>query len=245
MECLERFRSAYPEYEYVTLSYAGRLDPMAEGVLLVLEGEEENRQREQYLRLPKEYQFTVLLGFETDTYDVLGKISNYSYRSLDIPTMRDSIVEYVRKLPGRFMQPYPPYSSRTVAGEPLFMLARSQSIDGVAVPEREVEIYQSELLSLEQVPASSLRQYIIKNISKIKGDFRQGEIFSIWSRMFETNPDTEYLTASIHIACGSGVYVRSIAHVLGKHLNFPTLALHIIRTRVGDHSIEHSLRYSI
>lgn len=214
---------------------------MAEGVLLVLEGEE-NKQREQYLHLPKEYQFTVLLGFSTDTYDVLGIIDTYTYRSLDIPTIRDAIVEYVHNLRGQFIQTYPPYSSKPVKGEPLFVLAREHNLDGIVIPERKVEIYESEFMSLEQIPASSLQQYIFNNVSKVSGDFRQKEILSTWQQIFRNNFNAEYLAASIRIACGSGVYVRSIAHMLGTYLNYPTLALHIIRTRVGDYSVEHSLR---
>ena len=38
LECLERFRVEQPLYKDATLSYAGRLDPMAEGILLVLVG---------------------------------------------------------------------------------------------------------------------------------------------------------------------------------------------------------------
>ena len=71
LECLNRLRGQYPEYKDVPLSYAGRLDPMAEGVLLVLVGEE-NKKREKYLSLDKEYTTDILFGFATDTYDVLG-----------------------------------------------------------------------------------------------------------------------------------------------------------------------------
>ncbi len=71
LECLERFRSGNPEYTDAPLSYVGRLDPMAEGILLVVV-DEENKQREKYLCLDKVYEVVVLLGIETDTGDVLG-----------------------------------------------------------------------------------------------------------------------------------------------------------------------------
>lgn len=53
------------------LSYIGRLDPLADGLMLVLVGEE-NKNREAYLDLPKTYRFEFVSGFKTDTYDVLG-----------------------------------------------------------------------------------------------------------------------------------------------------------------------------
>ena len=73
LECIERWRAEHKEYLGIALSYLGRLDPMAEGVLLVAVGEE-NKNREAYLGLDKEYEFEVLFGFETDTYDLLGVV---------------------------------------------------------------------------------------------------------------------------------------------------------------------------
>jgi len=50
LECLERIRSERQELVKERLSYAGRLDPMAEGVMLILVGDE-NKEREKYLGL--------------------------------------------------------------------------------------------------------------------------------------------------------------------------------------------------
>ena len=69
LERLERLRTQKPLYEREVLSYAGRLDPMAEGVMLCLVGQA-NKRREQYLDLSKEYTIAVLFGVSTDTYDV-------------------------------------------------------------------------------------------------------------------------------------------------------------------------------
>ncbi|MFZ2484976.1 MAG: hypothetical protein WAW81_03500, partial [Minisyncoccia bacterium] len=93
LECLHRFKTDHPEYKETKMTYLGRLDPMAEGLLLVLvwpakprrsgpgntrphaakapRGEEKNK----YLFLDKTYEFEVLWGFGSDTYDILGKIT--------------------------------------------------------------------------------------------------------------------------------------------------------------------------
>jgi tRNA pseudouridine55 synthase len=73
LACMERFRAEHPEYEGVKMTYAGRLDPIASGVLLVLTGGRVH-EKESYLGLPKTYECTALLGVATDTYDVLGMI---------------------------------------------------------------------------------------------------------------------------------------------------------------------------
>src|SRR3972149_4445698 len=72
-ERLERLRAQRPHYEHEVLSYAGRLNPMAEGVMLCLVGSA-NKRREAYLDLGKEYVLDILLGFSTDTYDILGRV---------------------------------------------------------------------------------------------------------------------------------------------------------------------------
>ena len=51
-ERLDRLRVEKPEYSHEVLSYAGRLDPMAEGVLLALVGSA-NSNRVAYLYMSK------------------------------------------------------------------------------------------------------------------------------------------------------------------------------------------------
>ena len=58
LEALEVFRKRKTkqkkEYKDVKMTYAGRLDPMAEGLLIILTGEE-CKNKEKYLVLDKEY----------------------------------------------------------------------------------------------------------------------------------------------------------------------------------------------
>jgi tRNA U55 pseudouridine synthase TruB len=54
LECLEKYRSEMNISSEVKLSYIGRLDPMAEGEMIIIEGEE-NKDREKYLNFDKEY----------------------------------------------------------------------------------------------------------------------------------------------------------------------------------------------
>jgi len=74
LSCAEEYRSKHPELAGVSMAYAGRLDPMASGKLLVLLGEECKNQT-AYHGLDKEYQFSVLLGIGSDSHDVLGRLN--------------------------------------------------------------------------------------------------------------------------------------------------------------------------
>jgi len=114
-ERLERLREQRRDLRNEVLSYAGRLDPMAEGVLLCLVGSANSR-REAYLDMSKEYVLDVLFGFSTDTYDVLGKVVETG----DTATIkRTALLPLIQSYRGDVSQEYPPYSSKTVEGKSL------------------------------------------------------------------------------------------------------------------------------
>ena len=75
LACLEKMRLEHGIGAEIPMTYAGRLDPMAEGVMILLVGEE-CKNKEQYLGLDKTYGFEVLVGFQTDTYDLLGLVKS-------------------------------------------------------------------------------------------------------------------------------------------------------------------------
>ena len=150
LACMERFRAGNSEYEGLPMTYAGRLDPIATGELLVLVGDE-CKKKEEYLGFDKEYEATVLVGFQTDSYDVLGlsKIGEVEPLRLDIEKQLLGMV-------GKFSQPYPPYSSKTVNGKQLHEHARAGEIDFIDIPTKEVEIYNIENVTFEEISKEDL-----------------------------------------------------------------------------------------
>lgn len=237
-ERLERLRVQKPHYAHEVLSYAGRLDPMAEGVMLCLVGSA-NRRREQYLDLGKDYTLDVLFGFATDTYDVLGRVIETGDAG---GLARKEIETGLNEFRGDVRQEYPPYSSKTVEGKSLFAWARGNALASLVLPARTVNIYHIDLVEIYKVKESMLLSYIETGVGKVNGDFRQEEIIRVWKRHLQTNGEREFPCATIKIECSSGTYMRSIANKLGQELGVPALALHILRTRVGEYSIEKALR---
>ena len=71
--CMERIRAEADISSDIPMTYAGRLDPMAEGLVVFLVGDM-RFQKEQMLKMNKTYQIEFFLGYETDTYDVLGMV---------------------------------------------------------------------------------------------------------------------------------------------------------------------------
>ncbi len=237
-ERLERLRTQKAHYAHEVLSYAGRLDPMAEGVLLCLVGSA-NKRREQYLDLSKEYVLDVLFGFSTDTYDVLGRVMDAGDAS---KLHRKKVEQALNEFRGHVAQEYPPFSSKTVGGKSLFEWARGNALGALVLPERSVLVYDITLTATYKVTEADLFSYIETGVDKVQGDFRQEEIMRLWKKYLKTSGTREFPCVTIKVSCSSGTYMRSIAHALGKELGVPALALHILRTQVGDYKVENALR---
>ncbi|MEK7607616.1 MAG: hypothetical protein AAB484_01655 [Patescibacteria group bacterium] len=237
LQTIERYVAIRPEYKGVKMTYAGRLDPMAEGVLIVLAGEK-NKEREAYTRLDKDYEFEFVLGIETDTYDILGKIT----KTKEIGGLKifgeKEIKKALKKYEGKFMQKYPAYSSKVVGGVPLFDLARKDKLDTVVMPEHEVEVKNIEFVSSREISSVDFKKYIEEGINAVVGDFRQKEILKLWDRHFESNAPEKFLIYKVKVTSGSGFYVRQLVSDLGVNLKTGAITISILRTRVGEYGIK-------
>jgi len=235
LDALNNFKRRNKEYLNIPMTYAGRLDPMASGVLIVLAGEE-IKNKEKYLALDKSYNFSVLFGFSTDAYDILGKVTAFNYNVEKKYTSLQSFVLEIKKnleyFKGKLKQKYPIYSSKTVNGRPLFSYARSGK--DVEIPERDIVIKKIVLEKVYKIGASKLLLNIERRIKKVLGDFRQKEILNIWRKKLSgRKSDTFFYIANFKIECSSGTYVRQIANTLGEKVGVPALAFSIKRTKVG------------
>ncbi len=245
LACVERFRADNPDYEGLPMTYAGRLDPIATGELLVLVGDE-CKKKDEYLGLDKEYEATVLLGLQTDSYDILGipelrgQTSNYARHphaggdlvsgdtTLD-PCLRreDEVTLKLEKMVGKFTQSYPPYSSKTVNGKQLHEYARAGEIDTIELPTKEVEIYQIKDISVETISADELKSEITEAIDLVVGDFRQEEIKDAWREILNKK-ELSYTLVSFTVRVSSGTYIRSLADRIGGTL------LRLKRTKIFE-----------
>lgn len=238
LACLNRLRVCHPEFKDSTLSYAGRLDPMAEGLLLIMV-DDANKQRDRYLNLDKHYTCDVLFDIATDTYDVLGKIRDFMNRDVQIDGTK--INQMVRQFVGTRNQQYPFYSSKPVSGKPLFKWAREGKTGELIPPGRPITIYDITVDEVKKLTKEEVRQHVLGKISKIDGDFRQTEIVTAWEKYFSFITKKHYTVARISIHCSSGTYVRLLADQLGKLLGTCALAMDIKRTKIGDFSLEQAI----
>lgn len=240
LQLIIKLRSSNLECKEIKIGFAGRLDPLAHGVMLLMVGEE-TKNRNKYLGLPKEYTFEVLFGVSTDTYDALGILKDSNFKPV-AGSLEEKINIFVKTKLGKQTQPYPPFSSKEVDGKPLFQWARENKLSEINIPKREIEIYNFELLNISEIPANEIHERIISKINSVEGDFRQAEILKKWNESFKKNKLNKLSVAELKINCSSGTYVRSLADELGKIIGAGAIALSILRTSVGEHTLKNSMQ---
>lgn len=233
LEVIKRYKEARPAEAAAPITYAGRLDPMAGGLLILLSGEDVHH-KDHYTALPKTYEVDILLGFSTDTHDVLGLVTDVEENPTTIE--KQAIVDVLENLVGPFEQSYPAYSSKTVDGKPLWQHAREG-----AEPERptkNVQIYDITLDAVGEIIGVEMQKTIEANISKVSGDFRQESILARWREALKNVENKDFQVVSVTVSCSSGTYMRSLAQSLGKKLGVPALAYRIYRTKIGDWKLD-------
>lgn len=239
LEVLREWQESHPEYKDVKASYAGRLDPMASGKLLILLGEECKRQS-RYTKLDKEYEIEVLLDISTDTGDVLGLPS---YRDVTTYPTKTDIEACLKKLVGSAEVPYPAYSSKTVNGTPLFLHTLQGTLDTIEIPTHTERIYELTRMDITRSESHVLEERIDAQValaprddspSKALGnDFRQDEIRAAWSTVFRSMPARSFVVVRLRVICASGTYMRTLAGRIGTLLGTSGITLSIHRTKIG------------
>lgn len=111
-------------FGYKTFGYLGTLDPLASGLLIVAFGDA--TKMIPYLELVnsgyKEYLFSIIWGFETDTLDITGKVLKKSYFEI-FPTLLN-LNEVCYSFIGEYLQEVPKFSAVHINGKRSYDLAR-------------------------------------------------------------------------------------------------------------------------
>jgi tRNA U55 pseudouridine synthase TruB len=205
------------------MTYAGRLDPMAEGLMIFLSGEATKKSvKDTFLNLPKTYQAVFLLGIETDSYDLLGMpqttsasgfsedtdLSNNLTRdqNVNIEECQNAMSEIQKN---SSLLKLPIFSSPPIDGKPLWVHAKnsfgsspdSKDSKPDLTPKKPMQILDFKISEkIDNTSSKSLLQYIESAVQKVSGDFRQKEILSAWRELCVTNSRQEKSLQSPEIA---------------------------------------------
>ncbi len=241
LEALLRLRAHFKIAPSVPMTYAGRLDPAAEGVLIILAGEE-CKNKLAYTGLPKTYVAEIVLGIATDTFDLLGipkSASGEKATEMTVETTGKLFIqaeEWLKAHIGTFTQKYPPYSSKTVCGEQLHAQAKKGKIP--ELPTHEVTLHAYADVSVRPKKREQILARVMELTQKVTGDFRQAEIGETWKKLGETLPE-QLPVLKVTIDVGSGFYVRQLAEDLGRALGTGACLYSLLRTKInGRYSLE-------
>ncbi len=237
LAAMDKLRERMPGLAQVKMGYAGRLDPMADGVLLVLVGNA-NSKRKEYERLPKVYSFNFVCGICTDTYDMLGLAEPGNIPAFT--TIHQHLARCVTQFTGTFRQEYPPYSAVRVNGKSLFAWARLGKLPQ-PMPSKNVTVTEFSVDNITTITATDLLARITENVGMVHGDFRQEHIVSRWQQLLAKN-DTVYPRVACTVKCSSGVYIRGLVHAIGRELNTGAFATGITRTQIGTYTINNAVK---
>jgi tRNA pseudouridine55 synthase len=204
------------------IGHAGTLDPLAEGVLLVLTGDDTKKQ-DFLMKQTKEYIAEIAFGAVSPTLDMeMVPHLNSAFPNKEIvgfenlEAFKQRIAELIPSFIGHITQTVPLYSAKKIEGKTLYKVARAG--DGEAftaekgLPTKEVDVFEFENLGVSLVNVETDTGFADLPILKCR------------------------------IRCSSGTYVRSIAGELGEKLGVGGVLISLIRSRVGEFSVEKSVR---
>jgi tRNA pseudouridine(55) synthase len=222
----------------VKTSHTGTLDPMAEGVIIILTDELRNKKYD-YASWLKTYEFDLVLGIATDTFGFLGKLTKET-----IPTeiSHGNITKVIKEFAGEYEQEVPPYSAIKIKGKPLHWYARNNRLNEVEIPTRTGKIKQIEVVDIGSKCLDQLIPEQIARIKSIEGDLRQEEIIQQWDQIGE-NPELQIVKT--RVTTTKGLYVRRLATDIAEKLDTTGIAVNIVRIQNGDYTKENSKKVQV
>ena len=212
-------------------SHTGTLDPLAEGVIIILLGEERFKKYE-LAGWKKTYEFEIAFGLGTDSYDAMGMIRQNGSENMGLE--KNELGRTVAGFIGEYVQKVPLFSATRYQGKRLFVHARS-GMEIPDLPEKKGTIYKIELLDLMDANLKDVVLEIIENLNKIVGDFRQDPIIEEWKNFLKKPgiTDTKIQIAKVKVVISRGMYVRSLSQDIAKAAGVPGFVTSLTRTGNG------------
>lgn len=138
-DVVDAIRKIFPGQK---VGHTGTLDPLATGVLPICIGEA-TKLSENLTSEIKAYSVKMLLGVETDTYDITGRIVFASVMDKDEIYIKERIKRFI----GKQQQMPPKYSAIKVEGKKLYQYARENQ--DVEIKPREIEIFSIDNIKID------------------------------------------------------------------------------------------------
>ncbi|PJA93582.1 MAG: hypothetical protein CO133_01155, partial [Candidatus Komeilibacteria bacterium CG_4_9_14_3_um_filter_37_5] len=174
---------------------------LAFGSIIILT-DDDIYKRDLYCKYDKTYNFKLIHGFTTDTFDILGLITNKTFEFKDDVKENDYLMEY------------PPYSGYKIKGKPYwYWTKKGIKIDEKDIPKKKVTIKKFVKNNQYNISKNNLIKLIIERINTVsKQTFRQKEIIDEYNN---TLTDDQYIISEFTITLTSGGFVRYFGNMMG------------------------------
>ncbi len=153
------------------IGHTGTLDPLASGVLPICIGKA-TKLSDILTAKDKKYRVKCLLGVETDTYDITGKVVEAGIVDKDEIYIKERIKRFI----GKQMQFPPIYSAIKVDGKKLYEYARENK--EVEIKPREIEIF-----SIENIVYNSSTHEVSFDVHCTKGTYIRSLVHDIGMKL--------------------------------------------------------------
>ena len=141
MTSFDIIRVLRKKLNFKKMGHAGTLDPMATGLMIIGIGKA-TKKLTNYIKSDKEYEGTIELGKNSDTYDGDGAITSVPNA---VEVSEEAMEEILESFTGEIEQVPPIYSAKKIKGVPAYKLARKG--EEVKLEPRKVKIYDIEILN--------------------------------------------------------------------------------------------------
>ncbi len=194
------------------IGHAGTLDPLAEGVLVVLT-DNDTKIQDEIMKGQKEYISEVSFNLYSPTLD-LEMIPQNPARTISIQDLKDKLPQILKKYVGTIEQTIPEFSAKKIKGKPMYKLARKALKQNAPILNDTVK---------KEVTIASI------------------DIMDIYEKNIESNTGpVSSPTAKLRVMCSHGTYIRALARDVGNELGTQAVLSSLTRTRVGKYTLEDS-----
>jgi len=220
-------------YENDKICFAGRLDPMARGKVILLYNDE-CKNINRYKHFKKTYQFEIIIGIQTDSDDPLGIIEINIINEINNQNniynqIYNEIKENISNI--TFCQKFHHYSSKCINGKPLWYYKKNNII--IESPTHIVSISDYEIGYIKSYDFNEWKNKIINQIKTIDNtcNFNQEFIINQWNNM---NDIKKIYSIPITLTVSSGFYVRQFVRDLSDKIKIPLMTFDINRTDIFE-----------
>lgn len=224
------------------LCYAGRLDPMAQGYMLFLTGDDVSDMN-FHLQHQKTYEFNMVLGISTESLDMVSLITEMilSQENKDDKAFIERCAHAF--VDGYTTQTYPMVSSYVMRQgdirKPLWWYAKKNI--PITPPTKNVTIFEHTIgegtyVTPKELAFEALLRCDMVLNEKTKRDLNISAVREQYVEMLSenvaTNKDKYLLCIPTKLRVSSGFYVRQFCADFGKYIGIPCIASDITRTDI-------------